>query len=111
MRGQPLLHAALEQRLLAELQVLLRQRDADGAEHLRDRVVVLVHAILEDLRNRREAEHAKGALEAGGRLAGGRLDPLLLLGVEVCVFWKEREGGEVRGQKRGWGRVIIKKGG
>ena len=67
VRGQPLLHAALEERLLAELEVLLGQRDADRAEHLRAAVELSSIAFLnfeigmrqntaEDLaRRRREA--------------------------------------------------------
>merc|ERR1719498_362414 len=39
VRGQPLLHAALEQRLLAQLKVLLGERHANGAEHLGDGIV------------------------------------------------------------------------
>mmetsp|Transcript_25409 Transcript_25409/g.43424 ORF Transcript_25409/g.43424 Transcript_25409/m.43424 type:complete len:875 (-) Transcript_25409:33-2657(-) len=81
---EPLLHAALQERLLAKLEVLLGQRDANGAEHLRDGVVILIHAVLEDLGDGREAEHAVRALEAGRRLVGVEL-PLLLLGGEVVV--------------------------
>jgi hypothetical protein len=85
VRGQPLLHAALEQRLLAQLEVLLGERHAHRREHLGDGFVRLFHAILEDLGDRGEAEHAEGALEARGGLARRRLDPLLLLRVEVCA--------------------------
>ena len=85
VRGQPLLHAALEQRLLAQLEVLLGERHAHRGEHLGDGVVRLLHAVLEDLGDRRQAEHAVRALEAGGDAAVRRLDPLLLLGVEVVV--------------------------
>mmetsp|Transcript_65773 Transcript_65773/g.146809 ORF Transcript_65773/g.146809 Transcript_65773/m.146809 type:complete len:343 (-) Transcript_65773:41-1069(-) len=84
VRRQPLLHATLEEGLLAELEVLLGQRDADRAEHLRDGIVLLVHAIGEDLGDRGEAEHAVGALEAGRRRVSVEL-PLLLLGGEVVV--------------------------
>ena len=85
VRRQPLLHAALEERLLAELEVVLGERDTHGAEHLGDGVVLLVHAVGEDLADGREAEHAEGALETGGLGAVGGLDPLLLLGVEEVV--------------------------
>ena len=73
VRRQPLLHAALEERLLSQLEVLLGELDADRAEHLRHGVVLLVHAVLEHLGDRRDAEHAESALEARRR-AGGDAD-------------------------------------
>ena len=86
VRGQPLLHAPLEQGLLAQLEVLLVQGDTHRLEHLLHRLEVVVHRVLEHLGDRREAEHAKGALDALRRcLAARRLDPLLLLGVEKVV--------------------------
>ena len=93
VRRQPLLHAALEQRLLAQLEVLLGEGDTDGAKHLSDGVVLLIHAVFEDLGDGSEAEHAKGTLEALGSLASRRLDPLLLLRVEVWERHESRHGG------------------
>mmetsp|Transcript_7513 Transcript_7513/g.20518 ORF Transcript_7513/g.20518 Transcript_7513/m.20518 type:complete len:915 (-) Transcript_7513:51-2795(-) len=81
VRGQPLLHAALEEGLLAELLVILVEGHAHGGEHLVHHVVVLGHAVLEDLANGLNAELHEGAHAT----TFGGLGPLLGLGVEEVV--------------------------
>merc|ERR1711968_55277 len=83
--GEPQLHDALEQLLLAELLVVILESDAKTGKHLPQLLVLLVHASSEDLGNRLHDEEAESTVQ-GAAIAGGTLGgPLLGLGVKVVV--------------------------
>mmetsp|Transcript_38675 Transcript_38675/g.64150 ORF Transcript_38675/g.64150 Transcript_38675/m.64150 type:complete len:404 (-) Transcript_38675:300-1511(-) len=81
---QPFLHAALQQRLLLQLQVFFVQRDPDSGKHLSQASSVVSHGRVEDLVNRVEAKHAESNRTVRSR-AACRLDPFLLFGNKVVV--------------------------
>mmetsp|Transcript_33628 Transcript_33628/g.70531 ORF Transcript_33628/g.70531 Transcript_33628/m.70531 type:complete len:233 (+) Transcript_33628:1792-2490(+) len=78
--GEPVLHGALEEGLALELEVVLLHLDVEGAEHLLQLLVLVVHGGGEDLADRVEDEHVERALVG---LAGAL--PLLLGRDEIVL--------------------------
>jgi hypothetical protein len=77
---EPVLHGALEEGLALELEVLLLHLNVEGAKHLGELLLLVIHGRRENLADRVEDEHVEGALVG---LAGAL--PLLLGRDEVVL--------------------------